>query len=123
MLNFDSGDYEKENCSQTAQQPAQSQHPDQAETQKKCKIPDEFWKTHTRVIAGTHGTETTCIVPGAVMTDQGMVDGHEFCAVCHRTGNNIFGQPPDKEPCSQPEDRARRNPVPNCPDNWAGLGH
>jgi hypothetical protein len=120
LLNFDSGEYEKENCSQTAEQPAQRQQPAQAETPKICQVPDRFWQTHTRVIGPVNLEEHACIVPGAVMTSQGMVDGNEFCAVCYRTGNNTFGQPPDRALCSQPEDPARRNPVPNCPDNWAG---
>lgn len=92
----------------------------ESQERKICQVSDQFWKTHKRVIGPVNLEEHACIVPGAVMTSQGIVDGNEFCAVCYRTGNNTFGQPPDRALCSQPEDPARRNPVPNCPDNWAG---
>lgn len=99
--------------SQTAQQPQQQQA-------KACQIPQEFWSSHKRQIGPVNMRETTCVVQGSVMTNQGMVDGQEWCGACSASGNNAFGQPPKKVPCSQPEDPARRNPVPACPDNWSG---
>ncbi|MEA5621192.1 hypothetical protein VB711_25645 [Cronbergia sp. UHCC 0137] len=85
---------------------------------KICAVPKKFWRSHKRKIATVNMEETTCIVPGPVMTKQGEVDGQQWVGVCERTGNNTFGQPPTKKPRSQPEDPARRNPVPNCPANW-----
>lgn len=85
---------------------------------KICAVPAEFWRNHKRQIGPVNMQETACIVPGRVMTDEGEVDGQEWVGVCHRTGNNTFGQLPYRRPRSQPEDPARRNPVPNCPANW-----
>lgn len=85
---------------------------------KVCAVPAEFWNSGKRQIGPVNMKETTCIVPGRVMTSEGEVDGGEWVGVCSKTGNNTFGQLPNKKPRSQPEDPARRNPVPNCPANW-----
>lgn len=102
---------------QTAQQPQQT--PQQQEA-KICRIPDEFWESHKRHIAGLRMKEFACVIQGSVMTDRGMADGQQSCGACYSTGNNTFGQPPNKVPCNQADDPARRNPVPPCPANWSG---
>ena len=85
-----------------------------------CRVSDEFWNSNTRIIASVRMTEVACTIPGPVMTTRGIADGTDRCGVCHRNGNNTFGQAPDNRSCRQPEDRARQNRVPQCPSNWAG---
>ncbi|WP_377477668.1 MAG: hypothetical protein P2A85_03910 [Microcoleus anatoxicus] len=101
---------------QTAQQPQKTPQ----QQAKICRVPQEFWKTHERHIATVRITEFVCVIQGSVMTDQGMADGQQSCGACYSTGNNTFGQPPNKVPCNQADDRARTNPVPPCPANWSG---
>ncbi|XZO03088.1 MAG: hypothetical protein ACM65L_04815 [Microcoleus sp.] len=99
--------------------PQQTQQTPQQQA-KICRVPQEFWKSHERQISVVSITETVCVIQGSVMTDQGMADGQQSCGACYATGNNTFGQPPNKVPCNQADDRARRNPVPPCPANWSG---
>ncbi len=122
LLNFDSGNYDKkQDCSQPQQQPNQASNSTSngaIGAAKVCAVPAEFWNSHKRQIGPVNMKETTCIVPGRVMTSEGEVDGGEWVGVCSKTGNNTFGQLPKKKPRSQPEDPARRNQVPDCPANW-----
>lgn len=121
LLNFSSGEYErKQDCSETAEQPTQPQQTAQQPVAKSCAIPQEFWRSHTRQIGPVNMQEANCLIRGQVMTNEGETDGTQYCGLCSRTGNNTFGQPPKKVLCAQPEDPARRNPVPNCPANWFG---
>lgn len=111
----------KKDCSDNIITTTQNSSPfinSSATSNKICAVPAEFWNSHKRQIGPVNMKETTCIVPGRVMTSEGEVDGGEWVGVCSKTGNNTFGQLPNKKPRSQPEDPARRNPVPNCPANW-----